>query len=247
MRTLHLAITLIGVMFMPMPALSSMTGSVACSGDMTLVDGDSTNLSCSGDLTLSDSVISDPIQIFIRARGLLTLTRSQINAPDVRLAAELIKLDDSVVASGGQLAIGGDIYVGGSSLPNSLQPPPSSSGSVTGWITLSSRNVDMLSGHSWPPSGGSITVNSGLGLPLDGPITSSGGAIQASSDPIALNVGSFSLIGARPTLISGSITLSGGNSGTPPVSLIPEPSAALLLAAGLGVIMLRRQMKTGSR
>lgn len=209
-------------------ASSINLGGAACSGVLNIETVGSVGLSCDGNLSLSDSVINDPIQILIEASGTLTLTRVQLNAPIIWFAAEFIELHNSLVFAG-QLTTGGGVTIGGESPPNSPHPQPSVSGS----ITLSSGGITL--------SSGSITLSSGKG---DSPpiilSPSSGGSIALTGDSITVNVGSFTPNG-------GSITLSGGNNGTPPVSLIPEPSAALLLAAGLGVIALRRKMKTNSR
>lgn len=216
-------------------ASSVNLGGVACSGALNIEAVGSVGLSCDGNLSLSDSVINDPIQILIEASGTLTLTRVQLTAPIVWFAAEFIEIENSVVF-GGQLVLDGDVPLDGGSPPNSEPPQRHVSGSVT----ISSGRITQ--------NGGSVISVSGSGdAPPISLSPSSGGSIALMSDSISLNGGSLTLSSGSLTLVSSSFTPSRSSSGTPPVSLIPEPSAAMLLTAGLGVIMLRRQTKTGSR
>ncbi|OYW31008.1 MAG: hypothetical protein B7Z51_05790 [Methyloversatilis sp. 12-65-5] len=214
-------------------------GSVACSGVLDVETFGSVGLRCEGNLSLTDSVISDPIQILIEASGRLTITRSQIHAPVVRLEAEQIALENSMVSGHELFLVGRSSVFEGEPLPP-REPhleeqvlPPGASGSITihgGQITLTSHPSTLTqSGRDGrtPPVILNPPVRGDLIL-VSTPVPPVGGDLTLVSGPILIPIAS---------------TLFEANSGVPPVSSVPEPSAALFLLSGLGVISLRRRMK----
>ncbi len=241
MRTLFLAAGLIGATFTPLPALSSISGSVVCSGVMNVLGGDSSSIRCGGDLSLSDAVISDPLEVVIEATGTLTLLRLHIRAPLIELAAPIIVFDGAYELHGEVIRLSS-----GPGNDPSLPPQPrTSSAPLSDWPVFDIDDVNDGGAHLEVTGRG---VLSGLSLREAGSLQSGGGNPGGSGRVVLVNRGGSLVIGGS-TQPPGSLVVAGG-SGTPPLFItgnVPEPSAALLLAAGLGAIMLRRKMQTDSR
>lgn len=214
MRTPFTAALLTGaVLLCPAAHATSIAGNVSCSGELSSLSATFGHLSCTGNLSLSDAVVTDPIKLVLEASGSLTLLRSTLEAPELVLVAPHIDIDsDSTLRTGGAL---GSI----AATPRPVSPAHPSS--LTGNGPLPTLPVNGAGGAT-------LTLSGGGGLPNPGP-SDEGGSLQLGRGGDA----------------SGGVGLSSSGAGVPPLSIastVPEPSAALLLAAGLGVIALRRNM-----
>jgi hypothetical protein len=177
------------------------------------------HLSCAGNLSLSDAVVTDPIKLVLEASGSLTLLRSTLEAPEIVLVAPHI----DVRAQSILLLPGRAVYIGAMT-PQSASPTQPATSTVSGPLpTLPLNGV----------SGGTLTLSVGGSLPDPG-VSYQGGSLQLGRD----------------SDVSVAISQNSGGSGVPPLSIastVPEPTAALLLAAGLGVVALRRNMGADRR
>lgn len=213
MRTPFATALLIGAALLnPVAHATSIAGNVSCSGELSSLSATFGHLSCAGNLSLSDAVVTDPIKLVLEASGSLTLLRSTLEAPELVLVAPHIDVD-----SDSTLRTGGALGI----IPATPQPvSPTHPSSLTGNGPLPTLPVN--------GAGGATLTLSGGGLPNPGP-SDEGGSLQLGRGGDA----------------SGGVGLSSSGAGVPPLSIastVPEPSAALLLAAGLGVIALRRNM-----
>ncbi len=219
MRMPFAAALLIGtVLLSPVAHATSIAGNVSCSGELSISSDTYGHLSCAGNFSLSDAVVTDPIKLVLEASGSLTLLRSSLEAPELVLVAPHIDVDsDSTLRTSGALGI----------IPATPQPvSPAHPSSLTGTGLLPTLPVNGAGGAT-------LTLSGGGRLPGSRPFTQ-GGSVQLGRDGDA----------------SVAIGPSSSGAGVPPLSIastVPEPSAALLLAAGLGVIALRRSMGADRR
>jgi hypothetical protein len=234
MRTIFVAVGLVGAGLMPLPALSSMSGSLVCSGVMNVFEGDSTNLSCSGDLSLSDAVIGDPLKVVIEASGTLTLRRLHVQAPLIELTASAIDVDRASVLSGDDIRFisgpGGDPSLP----PHPVAPPPH----PVDWEVFNIGDViDRGATFVDPPQ-----------ITLSNLIVREGASLRIGGRVVLINSGGVSVQGG--SLVAGDGLALAGGAGLPPIfiaSNVPEPAGAPLLAAGLVVVAVLRKMKMDSR
>lgn len=240
MRKLFHAVGLAVTVFMPVPALSSVSGSVVCSGVMNVFEGDSTNLVCGGDLSLNDAVINDPLKVVIEATGRLTLLRLHVQAPLIELVASAIEVDGASVLSGDDIR-----FISGPGDDPSLPSQPlSPSSHPIDWQVFNIGDVIDRSETLAGPGGNtlsSLIVRGGASLQMGGGSPGDSGRI------VLINSGGVRVQGGS-LVVAGALEGAGGD-GTPPVFIagnVPEPSPALLLAAGLGVLILQRRMKMDS-
>ncbi|MBV5284905.1 MAG: PEP-CTERM sorting domain-containing protein [Methyloversatilis discipulorum] len=220
MRTPFTAALLTGaVLLCPAAHAMSIAGNVSCSGELSISSDTYGHLSCAGNFSLSDAVVTDPIKLVLEASGSLTLLRSTLEAPEIVLVAPHI----DVRAQSILLLPGRAVYIG-AVMPQSASPTQPAPSTVSGPLpTLPLNGV----------SGGTLTLSVGGSLPDPG-VSHQGGSLQLGRDSDALVAISQNSSGAAvpPLLIA---------------STVPEPSAALLLTAGLGLIALRRNMSTCRR
>lgn len=219
MRTPFAIALLIGaVLLNPVAHATSIAGNVSCSGELSSLSATFGHLSCAGNLSLSDAVVTDPVKLVLEASGSLTLLRSTLEAPEIVLVAPQIDIgSDSILRAGDALYIG-------AVTPQSASPTQPAPSTVSGSLpTLPLNGV----------SGGTLTLSVGGSLPGPG-VSYQGGSLQLGRDGDALVAISQNSSGAAvpPLLIA---------------STVPEPSAALLLTAGLGLIALRRNMSADRR
>jgi hypothetical protein len=219
MRTPFATALLIGaVLLSPVAHATSIAGNVSCSGELSALTATFGHLSCAGNLSLSDAVVADPIKLVLEASGSLTLLRSTLEAPEIVLVAPHIDIDsDSTVRLGGPLD---------SIAPTPRPVSPTHPSSLTGNGPLPTLPLNGAGGAT-------LTLSAGGGLPGPRP-SPQGGSVQLGRDGDA----------------SGGISQNSGGDGVPPLSIastVPEPSAALLLAAGLGLIALRRNIGADRR
>lgn len=219
MRTPFTAALLTGaVLLCPASHATSIVGNVSCSGELSISSDTYGHLSCAGNFSLSDAVVSDPIKLVLEASGSLTLLRSTLEAPELVLVAPQIDIDsDSTLRSGGAL---------GTIAATPRPVSPAGPLSLTGNGPLPTLPVNGTGGAT-------LTLSGGGGLPNPGP-SDQGGSLQLGRDGDA----------------SVAIGPSSSGAGVPPLSIastVPEPSAALLLATGLGVIALRRNIGADRR
>lgn len=206
------------ILLSPVAHATSIAGNVSCSGELSVLSATFGHLSCTGNLSLSDAVVTDPVKLVLEASGSLTLLRSTLQAPEIVLVAPQIGIDsDSTLRSGGALGI----------IAATPQPvSPTHPLSLTGNGPLPTLPVN--------GTGGATLTLSGGGSLQDPGVSYQGGSLQLGSDSDA----------------SVAISQNSGGSRVPPLSIastVPEPTAALLMAAGLGVIALRRNMSTCRR
>ncbi|WP_341929170.1 PEP-CTERM sorting domain-containing protein [Methyloversatilis discipulorum] len=206
------------ILLSPVAHATSIAGNVSCSGELSALSGTFGHLSCAGNLSLSDAVVTDPIKLVLEASGSLTLLRSTVEAPELVLVAPQIDIDsDSTLRSGGALGI-----IAATPQPMSPADPLS----LTGNGPLPTLPVNGTGDAT-------LTLSGGGSLPHPRP-SPQGGSVQLVRD------GDTSAV----------VSQSSSGAGVPPLSIastVPEPSAALLLAAGLGTIALRRNMSTDRR
>ena len=219
MRTPFAIASLIGaVLLNPVAHATSIAGSVSCSGELSSLSATFGHLSCAGNLSLSDAVVADPVKLVLEASGSLTLLRSTLEAPEIVLVAPHIDIgSDSILRAGDALYIG-------AAVPQSASPTQPAPSTVSGPLPALPLNG---------ASGGTLTLFVGGRLPDPG-VSHQGGSLQLGRDSDALVAISQNSSGAAvpPLLIA---------------STVPEPSAALLLTADLGLIALRRNMSTCRR
>ncbi len=220
MRTPFATALLIGaVLLNPVANAASIAGNVSCSGELSSLSATFGHLSCAGNLSLSDAAVTDPVKLVLEASGSLTLLRSTLEAPELVLVAPHIDIDsDSTLRTGGALGII-------TATPQPLSPAHPSSLSEN--VPLPTLPVNGAGGATLTQSGG------GGGLPGPRPFPQ-GGSVQLGQDGDA----------------SVAIVQSSSGAGAPPLSIastVPEPSAALLLTAGLGLFALRRNMNADRR
>jgi hypothetical protein len=219
MRSPFATTLLTGAMLLsPVAHATSIAGNVSCSGELSTLSATFGYLSCAGNLSLSDAVVADPIKLVLEASGSLTLLRSTLQAPEIVLVAPQIDIDsDSTLRAGDALGI----------IAATPQPvSPAHPLSLTGNGPLPTLPVNGTSGAT-------LTLSGGGSLPHPRP-SPQGGSVQLVRDGDA----------------SAAVSQSSSGAGVPPLSIastVPEPSAALLLAAGLGIIALRRNMSTDRR
>jgi hypothetical protein len=219
MRTPFTAALLTGaVLLCPAAYATSIAGNVSCSGELSILSDTYGHLSCAGNFSLSDAVVADPIKLVLEASGSLTLLRSTLEAPELVLVALHIDIDsDSTLQTGGALGI----------IAATPQPvSPAHPLSLTGNGPLPTLPVNGTGGAT-------LTLSGGGGLPGPRPFPQ-GGSVQLGRNGDA----------------SVAIGQSSSDAGVPPLSIastVPEPAPALLLAAGLGVILLRRNMSADRR
>lgn len=205
-------------------AVAAMSGSVSCSGALSTLTGEGLHIQCAGALSLSDAVVSDPLRIVLEASGALSLTRSVLQAPVLELVSPQIAIDSRSRLNGTDVQI--------LSVPALEQPvplgPPSGSRLITG------NPLGVISGGGASPglTGGSPSVRPSGSLPPTSP--RSGGSLQLGG-------------GGLHTLSGGTQGGSAGSALGAMASTVPEPSQALLFAAGLAAFMLRRTRKSGRR
>ena len=219
MRTPFAIALLIGaVLLNPVAHATSIAGNVSCSGELSALTATFGHLSCAGNLSLSDAVVADPIKLVLEASGSLTLLRSTLEAPEIVLVAPHID-----IGSGSILRAGDALYIG-AAVPQSASPSQPAPSTVSGPLPALPLNG---------ASGGTLTLSVGGRLPDPG-VSHQGGSLQLGRDSDALVAISQNSSGAAvpPLLIA---------------STVPEPSAALLLTADLGLIALRRNMSTCRR
>ena len=219
MRTPFAIALLIGaVLLNPVAHATSIAGNVSCSGELSALSATFGHLSCAGNLSLSDAVVTDPIKLVLEASGSLTLLRSTVEAPELVLVAPQIDIDsDSTLRSGGALGI-----IAATPQPVSPADP----------LSLT-RNGPLPTLPVNGTGGATLTLSGGGSLPHPRP-SPQGGSVQLVRDGDT----------------SAAVSQSSSGAGVPPLSIastVPEPSAALLLAAGLGIIALRRNMSTDRR
>lgn len=219
MRSPFATTLLTGAMLLsPVAHATSIAGNVSCSGELSTLSATFGHLSCAGNLSLSDAVVADPIKLVLEASGSLTLLRSTLQAPEIVLVAPQIDIDsDSTLRAGDALGI----------IAATPQPvSPAHPLSLTGNGPLPTLPVNGTGGAT-------LTLSGGGSLPHPRP-SPQGGSVQLVRDGDA----------------SAAVSQSSSGAGVPPLSIastVPEPSAALLLAAGLGIIALRRNMSTDRR
>lgn len=219
MRTPFTAALLTGaVLLCPAAHATFIAGNVSCSGELSISSDTYGHLSCAGNFSLSDAVVTDPIKLVLEASGSLTLLRSTVEAPELVLVAPQIDIDsDSTLRSGGALG----------TIAATPQPvSPARPLSLTGNGPLPTLPVNGA-------GGGTLTLSGGGGLPGPRPFPL-GGSVQLGRNGDA----------------SIAIGQSSSGAGLPPLSIastVPEPAPALLMAAGLGVIILRRNMRADRR
>lgn len=206
------------VLLNPVAHATSIAGNVSCSGELSALTATFGHLSCAGNLSLSDAVVADPIKLVLEASGSLTLLRSTLEAPEIVLVAPHID-----IGSGSILRAGDALYIG-AAVPQSASPSQPAPSTVSGPLPALPLNG---------ASGGTLTLSVGGRLPDPG-VSHQGGSLQLGRDSDALVAISQNSSGAAvpPLLIA---------------STVPEPSAALLLTADLGLIALRRNMSTCRR
>lgn len=206
-------------------AVAAISGSVSCSGALSTLTGEGIHIQCAGALSLSDAVVSDPLRVVLEASGALSLTRSVLQAPALELVSPQIAIDSRSRLNGT------DVQILPAPAPALEQPvplgPPSGSrpigGNLIGVISGGGASLGLTGGSPSGPSSGS--------LPPASP--RSGGSLQ-------LGGGTHTLTGSTQ----------GGSSGSAPgvmASTVPEPSQALLFAAGLAAFMLRCTRKSARR
>lgn len=214
MRTPFTAALLTGaVLLCPAAYATSIAGNVSCSGELSSLSATFGHLSCAGNLSLSDALVADPIKLVLEASGSLTLLRSTLEAPEIMLVAPQIDIDsDSTLRTGGALGII-------ATPPRSVSPAHGSSLTGNGPLPTLALNGT---------GGGTLTLTA-VGSRPDPEHSHQGGSVQLGRDGDA----------------SGGVGQNSGGGPLPPLSIastVPEPSAALLLAAGLVVITLQRNM-----
>lgn len=220
MRTPFATTLLTGaILLSPVAHATSIAGNVSCSGELNVLSATFGHLSCAGNLSLSDAVVTDPVKLVLEASGSLTLLRSTLEAPEVVLVAPQIGIDsDSTLLLAGRAL---DIVA---ATPQPVSPTHPLS--LTGNGPLPTLPVNGTGGAT-------LTLSGGGSLPHPRP-SPQGGSVQLVRDGDA----------------SAAVSQSSSGAGVPPLSIastVPEPSAALLLAAGLGIIALRRNMSTDRR
>ncbi|MFZ5504211.1 PEP-CTERM sorting domain-containing protein [Methyloversatilis discipulorum] len=219
MRTPFTAALLTGAFLLcPAAHATFMAGHVSCSGELSISSDTYGHLSCAGNFSLSDAVVTDPIKLVLEASGSLTLLRSTLEAPELVLVAPQIDIDsDSTLRSGGALG----------TIAATPQPvSPTHPLSLTGNGPLPTLPVNGTGGAT-------LTLSGRGGLPGPRPFPQGGSVQLARNGDASLSIGQSS-----------------SGAGVPPLSIastVPEPSAALLLTAGLGLIALRRNMSTCRR
>lgn len=204
-------------------AVAAISGSVSCSGALSTLTGEGIHIQCAGALSLSDAVVSDPLRVVLEASGALSLTRSLLQAPVLELVSPQITLDSRSRLNGTDVQI---LSAPALEQPVPLGPPSGSrpiGGNLIGVISGGGASLGLTGGSPSGPSSGS--------LPPASP--RSGGSLQ-------LGGGTHTLTGSTQ----------GGSAGSAPgvmASTVPEPSQALLFAAGLAAFMLRCTRKSARR
>lgn len=220
MRTPFASALLTGVILLsPVAHATSIAGNVSCSGELSSLSDTYGHLSCAGNFSLSDAVVTDPIKLVLEASGSLTLLRSTLEAPEIVLVAPQIGIDsDSTLLLAGRAL---DIVA---ATPQPVSPTHPLS--LTGNGPLPALPVNGTGGAT-------LTLAGGGGLPGPRPFPQ-GGSVQLGRNGDA----------------SVAIGQSSSGAGAPPLSIasnVPEPAPALLMAAGLGVMILRRNMRADRR
>lgn len=204
-------------------AVAAISGSVSCSGALSTLTGEGLHIQCQGALSLSDAVVSDPLRVVLEASGALSLTRSVLQAPALELVSPQITVDSQSRLNGTDVQMP---FAPALEQPVSLGPP-----SGPRPITGNPLGIFSGGGASFGLTGRFPSVRSSGPLPPASP--RSGGSLQ-------LGGGTHTLTGSTQ----------GGSAGSAPgvmASTVPEPSQALLFAAGLAVFMLRCTRKSGRR
>lgn len=208
--------------FHALPAAAAISGSVSCSGAMTTLTGEGTHIQCAGALSLSDAVVNDPLRIVLEASGSLSLTRSVLQAPELELVSPRIDLDSRSSLNATDVRI-----------LSSPSMPPAPLAPHTGSLPIGGSTLGVS-----PVTGGSVGLTGG----------SPSGPSSGPRSPTSPRSGGSLQLGGGTHTLSGSTQ--GGNVGNAPgvmASTVPEPSQALLFAAGLAALMLRRTRKSGQR
>ena len=216
---------------------SITTGSISCSGDLSIGDSDTlTTMQCVGDLSLANVVMTNPVAIVLGATGELTMDGVRLDAPSVSLYANSEAFSFGDDARTGPVALSLRIPLRRDSGVSSIRHPatttdlpeiaiPLNAGSgASGSISLGRTPPSTQAGVPSQNPSVALGDHRSVLIPDDGTQPPTGGALQLVSDPGLVTTSKFSSgLKAAPTLS------------------VPEPSAWVLLCAGLALIARRRR------